>query len=82
QVLETLARQYAPRLIKHLGSIGIELSMFTVQWLVCLFSYSTNKATCIRLWDVFFVEGITWIFKLAISFLLNLENVLLTKTDF
>jgi hypothetical protein len=56
--------------------------MFTVQWLVCLFSYSTNKATCIRLWDVFFVEGITWIFKLAISFLLNLENVLLTKTDF
>jgi hypothetical protein len=43
--------------------------LFSSQWFSSLFTFDFPLETTTRVWDVFFVEGITWIFKVfALSF--------------
>jgi Rab-GTPase-TBC domain len=69
KVLEKTILKYLPKLSKKFLSIGLEPMLFSVQWFICIFSYNFSGPVVARLWDIFFIEGIGFIFKVALSIL-------------
>ena len=34
-----------------------------------MFSYNLSKDVCLRIWDVYFIEGNSWLFKVGLALL-------------
>lgn len=67
KVLEKLISIYLPKVDKRLKEINLEPMLFAVQWFVCIYSYNFPSNLVIRVWDIFFIEGILFIFKVALA---------------
>ena len=53
----TLLGSRLPRLAGHLLDLGCPISLFSIQWFMCLFAKDLPLALTLRVWDVFFVYG-------------------------
>ena len=56
-VYSTLLGSRLPRLAGHLLDLGCPISLFSIQWFMCLFAKDLPLALTLRVWDVFFVYG-------------------------
>lgn len=43
QILKRLAKLKLPKLMNHLESINLDLSLFTIEWFMCLYSQSVSQ---------------------------------------
>jgi hypothetical protein len=82
KVFMDLVKTRLPRLAGHMELLGIDVSYYCVQWFVSLFSYSMPKDAVLRIWDVFFVRGSSFIFEVALGLLSSAQSVLLNIHDF
>lgn len=81
-VFMELFKARLPRLAAHLEALELDVSYFSVQWFVSLFTYNLPKASVFRVWDVLFVRGTTFLFEVALGLLNALQSKLLATHDF
>ena len=59
----------APELAEYLRMVDLNIKIFVSGWLRTLFCQQFELELVFRLWDVFFVEGIDFLIKIALSML-------------
>lgn len=69
KVFDRLISKYCPKIMKHFNKLNVEPMLFTVQWFLCAFSYNLPCESVIRVWDIFFCEGQSFLFKVALAIL-------------
>lgn len=68
-VLFGLLKRVAPNVHKHLKKQGIEPILFMTEWFLCLFSRTLPWNCVLRIWDMFFFEGVKVLFRVGLVIL-------------
>lgn len=76
-VLKQLFAELCPQSQSHLQSLGIDLEAITFGWFLSVFTDCLPAECLFRTWDVFFIEGHTYLFCVAITILKLHEKALL-----
>ncbi|KAF9413256.1 hypothetical protein BGZ94_000787 [Podila epigama] len=69
RVLKELIQEILPRLHDHFQEMHVDLTAVTFSWFLTLFTDCLPVETLLRVWDVFFVEGMLVLFKVAVAIL-------------
>ena len=69
KVLNELIGKYLPKVSAKLCEINMEPVLYAVQWFICLLSYNFPVQIVMRIWDIYFIEGLVFIFKIALAIL-------------
>ena len=77
KVFHSLLKLHVPRVAKHLQRHCIDPSMYCVQWLVCIYAYTFRRDIVMRIWDVFFVEGTAFLFRVGLGLMHLLREEIL-----
>jgi len=80
-VLRVLVKQKLPRLDRFLIQRKVELSFFSIQWLVTLFAGVLPGSCLFALWDRLLVDGIVAVHSVALSLLRHFEPELAQVPD-
>lgn len=67
--LKRLMTVFCPKVLEHLESLGLDVSIFASQWFMTLFVYHFPFRAVLRVWDIFLCEGWKIVFRVAISLL-------------
>lgn len=70
---DCLLRQRLPVLKGHFQYHNVSTDFFAAQWFITLFSYSLPLSILRRIWDIFFIDGWTALFRVGLS-ILQLER--------
>lgn len=57
RVFKDLMAEKIPRLHRHLEAAGVDSSLITFNWLLCIFCDNVPPETMLHIWDVFLSEG-------------------------
>ncbi|TFK21482.1 TBC-domain-containing protein [Coprinopsis marcescibilis] len=76
-VLLDYVQQYLPKLHAHLTELGIDLGAICFSWFLSLFTDCLPVETLFRVWDVFLVDGLDVLFRIALAILRSNEAELL-----
>ncbi|XP_076473101.1 TBC1 domain family member 10A-like [Babylonia areolata] len=76
EVLFGLVKKTSPAIYKHLKKQSVDPIMYMTEWFMCLFTRNLSWGCVLRLWDIFFCEGVKVLFRTA---LLVLRTVLGTS---
>jgi len=76
-----LVKEYLPVLAQHFENYGIQPFYYCSEWFTTLFSYNISFDLTCRIWDVFFLEGSDYLFKVGLAILKICEADLL-QLDF
>ena len=82
KVFDYLFRLKLQKLCRYMESLGVESSLFTVQWFICMFSFNFQRHILIQLWDLIFINGYTSIFQIGLGTLWLLRQEIKRKKDF
>ncbi|KAK9834030.1 hypothetical protein WJX81_004746 [Elliptochloris bilobata] len=81
-VFKHLVEASFPRLAAHLDKLGAHAQGVSTQWFLCLFVNSLPLETCLRVWDVFFLEQCASIlFRVALALVDIYAQALLATVD-
>eukprot|EP00388_Colpodella_angusta_P007369 GDKJ01020904.1.p1 GENE.GDKJ01020904.1~~GDKJ01020904.1.p1 ORF type:complete len:447 (-),score=60.43 GDKJ01020904.1:55-1395(-) len=80
-VVEQLIAQNFPDLMQHLLDVGISAQLVSTDWLLTLFSYSVPLEPLAELWDLFFEEGWSAIYRIILIRIKALESRLMETND-
>ncbi|THH08191.1 hypothetical protein EW146_g9072 [Bondarzewia mesenterica] len=76
-VLLDYVQEHTPKLFNHLKQLGIDLPAICFSWFLSLFTDCLPVETLFRVWDVFLVDGLDVLFRVALSILRSNEQELL-----
>ncbi|KAJ7035312.1 rab-GTPase-TBC domain-containing protein [Mycena alexandri] len=76
-VLLDYVREHTPRLHAHLAELGVDLPAICFSWFLSLFTDCLPVETLFRVWDVFLVDGLDVLFRVALAILRDNEAELL-----
>ena len=82
KIFNFLLKTLIPKVAKHLKKIELDPSLFSVQWFVCMFSCSFDRDVVVRIWDIFFVEGSVFLFKVALGIIKLAKDIIINIDDF
>ena len=82
RVLRELVQDIMPRLSVHFQEMHVDLTAVTFSWFLTLFTDCLPVETLLRVWDVFFVEGMMVVFKIAVAVAGLEEGVITPETTF
>lgn len=68
-IFSALLDQTFPYISVHLKLHNIDPVMYIVEWMMCIFSRTLPFSTALRVWDIFFCEGVKMSFRTALSVL-------------
>ena len=68
-VLEELIGRYLPRIAAQFELIKLTPDMYIVDWVLTIFSKALPLDLAMRVWDYFFFEGTTFIYRVALGIL-------------
>lgn len=67
-VFQELVQQYYPKLAQHLKDLSVDVCSLCPQWFLSCFVNALPAETCLRVWDVLFLESSPNIlFKVALA---------------
>ncbi|CAO3563700.1 unnamed protein product [Mortierella alpina] len=69
QVFERLLKAEDPRLASHLERNDVLPIMYMTQWFLTLFTMSLPWASVLRVWDVFYFDGVKTLFRVGLAVL-------------
>ncbi|XP_074023666.1 TBC1 domain family member 10B-like, partial [Numenius arquata] len=69
EVFGALARRAAPVAHRHLRRVRLEPLLFLPEWFMCIFARSLPWAHVLRVWDMFFCEGVKVLFRVGVVLL-------------
>ncbi|KAJ3753419.1 GTPase activating rab protein [Lentinula raphanica] len=76
-VLLDYVQEYTPKLYQHLNTIGVDLPAICFSWFLSLLTDCLPVETLFRVWDVFLVDGLDVLFRIALAILRSNEAELL-----
>ncbi|KAH8824632.1 rab-GTPase-TBC domain-containing protein [Flagelloscypha sp. PMI_526] len=76
-VLMEYVKDMTPKLHAHLESLGVDLPAICFSWFLSLFTDCLPVETLFRVWDIFLVDGLDVLFRVAFAILKNNEAELL-----
>ncbi|OCH89615.1 TBC-domain-containing protein [Obba rivulosa] len=76
-VLLDFVRDYMPKLHSHLSHLEVDLAAICFSWFLSLFTDCLPIETLFRVWDVFLVDGVDVLFRVAFAILRSSEQELL-----
>ncbi|KAJ4492712.1 rab-GTPase-TBC domain-containing protein [Lentinula edodes] len=76
-VLLDYVQEYTPKLYAHLNNLGVDLPAICFSWFLSLFTDCLPIETLFRVWDVFLVDGLDVLFRVALAILRSNESELL-----
>ncbi|KAJ7146773.1 rab-GTPase-TBC domain-containing protein [Mycena epipterygia] len=76
-VLLDYVKEYIPKLHAHLADLGVDLPAICFSWFLSLFTDCLPVETLFRVWDVFLVDGLDVLFRVALAILRSNEAELL-----
>ncbi|KAG5650789.1 hypothetical protein H0H81_011040, partial [Sphagnurus paluster] len=76
-VLLDYVQEFVPRLHAHLTELGVDLAAICFSWFLSLFTDCLPVETLFRVWDVFLVDGLDVLFRVALGILRSNEQELL-----
>ncbi|KAF9426703.1 hypothetical protein BGZ94_006125 [Podila epigama] len=79
QVFSQLLKEQDPALSEHLGKNDVIPLMYMTQWFMTLFTMSLPWASVLRVWDVFYFDGVKALFRVGLAILYLCREHLLTK---
>ena len=65
----------------QLRAEDVHPTMYCSHWFITLFAYALPFDHLLRVWDVFFLEGVKIVFRWAIAKLFNCQTVLPREHD-
>ncbi|KAF5359891.1 hypothetical protein D9756_002944 [Leucocoprinus leucothites] len=77
-VLLDYVAEHLPKLHAHLTELGIDLGAICFSWFLSLFTDCLPVETLFRVWDVFLVDGLDVLFRIALGILRRNEQELLS----
>ncbi|KAM8962099.1 TBC1 domain family member 10A [Pelodytes ibericus] len=69
RILFSLLRKVSPVAYKHLNKQKIDPILYMTEWFMCAFSRTLPWSCVLRVWDMFFCEGVKIIFRVALVLL-------------
>ncbi|KAF9131513.1 hypothetical protein BGW39_001689 [Mortierella sp. 14UC] len=79
QVFERLLKDQDPALAEHLEKNDVIPLMYMTQWFMTLFTMSLPWASVLRVWDVFYYDGVKALFRVGLAILQLCRDHLLNK---
>lgn len=76
-VLLDYVKEQLPKLHNHLNKLGIDIAAVCFSWFLSLFTDCLPIETLFRVWDVFMVDGLDVLFRVALAVLRRNEQELL-----
>ncbi|KAI0763332.1 TBC-domain-containing protein [Trametes elegans] len=80
-VLLDYVQELMPKLSAHLTELGIDLGAICFSWFLSLFTDCLPVETLFRVWDVFMVDGVDVLFRIAFAILRTNEQELMRCTS-
>lgn len=78
-VFDNLLKTMDPELHARFEDAGLQSIMFTPNWFLPLFTRVLPWTTLLRVWDVFFYEGPTWMLRVALAIVRILREQLVDR---
>ncbi|XP_075685812.1 TBC1 domain family member 10A [Rhinoderma darwinii] len=69
RILFSLLRKVTPVAYKHLSKQKIDPILYMTEWFMCAFSRTLPWSSVLRVWDMFFCEGVKIVFRVALILL-------------
>ncbi|KAM3826462.1 TBC1 domain family member 10A [Vipera latastei] len=69
EILFSLLQRVSPLAYKHLGKQKIDPILYMTEWFMCAFSRTLPWSSVLRVWDMFFCEGVKIIFRVGLVLL-------------
>ncbi|XP_073410923.1 TBC1 domain family member 10A [Dendrobates tinctorius] len=69
RILFSLLRKVSPVAYKHLSKQKIDPILYMTEWFMCAFSRTLPWSSVLRVWDMFFCEGVKIVFRVALILL-------------
>ncbi|TFK73323.1 TBC-domain-containing protein [Pluteus cervinus] len=76
-VLLDYVQEFLPKLHTHMTELGVDLGAICFSWFLSLFTDCLPVETLFRVWDVFLVDGLDSLFRIALAILKSNEQELL-----
>ncbi|KAG9070937.1 hypothetical protein KI688_008480 [Linnemannia hyalina] len=76
-VFERLLKAQDPRLAQHLETNDVSPIMYITPWFLTLFTLSLPWASVLRVWDVFYFDGVKTLFRIGLGILQICRSTLL-----
>ncbi|KIJ14378.1 hypothetical protein PAXINDRAFT_169775 [Paxillus involutus ATCC 200175] len=76
-VLLDYVQELLPKLHTHITNLGVDLAAICFSWFLSLFTDCLPIETLFRVWDVFLVDGLDVLFRIALGILRSNEQELL-----
>lgn len=70
-----------PRLVRFLQSRMVDVSMLVCKWLRTAFSEVLPDCILVRVWDLYFLHGLDFLFRAAVVLFAQMEDVLLAPEN-
>ncbi|CAO3675133.1 unnamed protein product [Umbelopsis ramanniana] len=68
-VIGELLREHQPKLARHLEANGVTPIMYIPSWFLTAFTLSLPWSSVLRLWDVFYFEGVKVFYRITLAIL-------------
>ena len=82
EIFKGLLSKVLPSISKHMEKHHIDPLMYMTEWFMCLFSRNLPFSSVLRIWDMFFCEGVKVLFRTALTILkLTLTSDVLKECD-
>lgn len=78
-VFGQLLQQMDPELAARLLELGVEPMHFAPNWILPVFARILPWPTLLRVWDVFFYEGASWILRVALAIIRIVRDPLMDR---
>ncbi|XP_072128147.1 TBC1 domain family member 10B-like [Mobula birostris] len=72
EVLSALLRRVSPLAYRHLKKHKIDPILYMTEWFMCIFARTLPWSSVLRVWDMFFCDGVKIIFKVGLVLLKHL----------
>lgn len=80
-VLTRLVKKRLPRLHAALVKFQVDVTMFALPWLLCLFVHALPMHTAMRVWDCVFLKGSHVLLSVCMALLAKHEEALVSSRD-
>nr|CAB3266824.1 TBC1 domain family member 10A [Phallusia mammillata] len=75
-IMQSLLRKVCPLAHKHMEKLNISPMLYCTEWFMCIFARTLPWPSVLRLWDMFFCEGVKVLFRCGLVLLrASLGNV-------
>ncbi|XP_069972285.1 TBC1 domain family member 2B isoform X3 [Penaeus vannamei] len=82
RVLKDLVAEKLPRLNAHMEQHGLDISLFTFNWFLCVYIDTIPPITYLTIWDSFLYEGSKVLFRYALAIFKLCEDGVMERCDY